>query len=300
MGKQNQPKLLVSKEYAVTKIERQLEIGRWLRTDRTIDSDEELDKLRLEANNWSNYNEDLLVKFFEQEPANGYTSYHYLQRSYKEIISIIENSPFSIHGWFEYEADEYRSDMAISISSLEGIYNRLEFYEEPSARPQCGSGNKEVVKAPPSSFGNEVFIVHGHDNEAKEKVARFVEKLNIEVIILDEQSSKGRTIIEKFEAHANEVRFAIVLLTSDDIGSLAGETTEPKPRARQNVILELGYFMGKLGRERVRVLYEEGVELPSDIHGIVYVPMDSSDGWQLKLAKEMNHAGLPIDPNDLL
>ena len=156
------------------------------------------------------------------------------------------------------------------------------------------------MKVPTSAFGNKVFIVHGHDNEAKEKVARFVEKLNIEAVILDEQPSKGRTIIEKFETHAGEVGFAIVLLTPDDVGSLSGETKEFKPRARQNVILELGYFMAKLGRERVRVLHKENVELPSDMHGIVYLPMDRSDGWQLKLAKEMNHAGLPIDPKNLI
>ena len=184
MGKQNQPKLLVSKEYAVTKIERQLEIGRWLRTDRTIDSDEELDKLRLEANNWSNYNEDLLVKFFKQEPANGYTSYHYLQRSYKEIISIMENSPFSIHSWFEYETDEYKSDMAVSISSLEGIYNRLELYEEPSNTPE-------------QTFGDKVFVGHGHSPCWRDLKEFIVDRLNLACDEFNRVSTAGFTIPER-------------------------------------------------------------------------------------------------------
>ena len=78
------------------------------------------------------------------------------------------------------------------------------------------------------------------------------------------------------------------------------EPNQSAPRACQNVIFELGYFMGKLGRERVAALHKEGVELPSDIHGVVYVPMDDSEAWHLKLAKEMKAAGLPIDMNDLI
>ena len=99
--------------------------------------------------------------------------------------------------------------------------------------------------------------------------------------------------------HAGEAGFAIVLLTPDDVGKSKDETDDSKPRARQNVILELGYFLCGLGRERVCVLYKEGVELPSDIHGILYVPMDDSDGWQLKLGQEMQAAGLSVDLNKL-
>ena len=87
------------------------------------------------------------------------------------------------------------------------------------------------------------------------------------------------------------------MLTPDDVGTSKGKTDELKHRARQNVILELGYFWGKLGRDRMCVLYKEGVELPSDIHGILYIPMDSSDGWRRKLGQEMQDAGLPVDLN---
>lgn len=146
--------------------------------------------------------------------------------------------------------------------------------------------------------GSDIFIVHGHDEAAKESVARFVEKLGIEAIILHEQPNAGRTIIEKFEDHSN-VGFAIVLLTPDDIGAPKDRTNETKPRARQNVILELGYFMGKLGRGRVCALYKEGVEIPSDYQGVLYIPMDSAGAWRMALAKEIKNAGIDVDLNKL-
>jgi predicted nucleotide-binding protein len=99
----------------------------------------------------------------------------------------------------------------------------------------------------------------------KESVARFLEKLDLRPIILHEQPNKGRTVIEKFEAHS-DVGFAVVLLTPDDVGGLASSPDKLSRRARQNVILELGYFIGKLGRAKVCALYKEGVEIPSDIH----------------------------------
>src|SRR5918999_4506459 len=110
-------------------------------------------------------------------------------------------------------------------------------------------------------------------------------------MILHEQPSRGQTLIEKFEQSTIGARYAIVLLTPDDLGGKAGEGL--RPRARQNVILELGFFLGKLGRSRVCALFMEGVELPSDYSGVVYVPVDSSGAWRLILAKEMKGAGLP-------
>jgi predicted nucleotide-binding protein len=141
-----------------------------------------------------------------------------------------------------------------------------------------------------------VFIVHGHDNGAREAVARFVQGLGVAPVILHEQPNAGRTIIEKFEHHAN-VGFAVIVLTPDDVGGSGDDTHNLKARARQNVVFELGFFFGKLGRQNVCALYSEGVELPSDIHGLLYVPLDSSGGWRLRLAKEMREAGMPIDLN---
>ena len=151
-----------------------------------------------------------------------------------------------------------------------------------------------------SAFGNDVFIVHGHDENAKLAMVNFVRTFDLNPIILDEKANEGQTIIEKFEAHAGEAGYAIVLLTPDDVGARKDDKEDSNPRARQNVILELGYFLGVLGRKRVCVLHKEGVELPSDIHGILYVSMDNNDGWKFKLAKEMKQAELPIDLNKLV
>jgi predicted nucleotide-binding protein len=144
---------------------------------------------------------------------------------------------------------------------------------------------------------NKVFIVHGHDDEAKLSVARFVEKLGLKAIILHEQASKGKTIIEKFEDQALSSSFAIVLLTPDDIGYSKNKKDENNFRARQNVIFELGYFCGVLNRKNVSVLYKEGVEIPNDYLGVVYTQLDNSNGWQLSLAKEMKQSGMDVDMN---
>jgi predicted nucleotide-binding protein len=146
----------------------------------------------------------------------------------------------------------------------------------------------------------KVFTVHGHDEAAKHAVARFIERLDLETIILDEQPSEGLTIIEKFEKYAGSADFAIVLITPDDVGAPIEKRNDLKLRARQNVIFELGYFFHALGRRRVCALYKEGVELPSDIYGVVYVLMDEFDAWQLTLAREMRQAGLSFDANKLL
>ncbi len=144
-----------------------------------------------------------------------------------------------------------------------------------------------------------VFVVHGHDEEAKESVARFIERLRLKAIILHEQASLGSTVIEKFERYAS-VNFAVVLLTPDDVGALRGQQKSLKPRARQNVIFELGFFVAQLGRRNVCALYKEGVEVPSDIQGLLYIPMDTGGAWRIQLARELQAAGIRIDMHRLL
>lgn len=147
--------------------------------------------------------------------------------------------------------------------------------------------------------GGIVFVVHGHDEVAKLDVSRTLEKLELKAVILHEQPSKGRTIIEKFEQHAASAHFAVVLMSPDDIGHAKASPDAAKPRARQNVILELGYFIGRLGRRNVAVLYKSGVELPSDYLGVVYTVMDDAGAWKLALAKELRSSGLDVDINKL-
>lgn len=141
---------------------------------------------------------------------------------------------------------------------------------------------------------DKIFIVHGHNGELKQSVARIVEKQGIEAIILSEQVNQGRTIIEKFEEYS-EVDGAICLFTSDDTGKAKGESTD-RLRARQNVVLETGYFMGKLGRNHVVILSDDGIEMPSDLSGVVYT---NTSNWEIELLKEMKFMGYNIDFNKL-
>lgn len=152
------------------------------------------------------------------------------------------------------------------------------------------------VPSSPALPKNKVFVVHGHDEAATQAVARFLEQLELQAIILREQPDAGRTIIEKFEDCVREVGFAVVLLTPDD---LAGPATSPAAasRARQNVIFELGCFAGKLGRGRTCLLRKGDVEIPSDLYGVIYTDMDAADGWKIKLVRELKAARLDFDAN---
>ena len=147
-------------------------------------------------------------------------------------------------------------------------------------------------------MSNKVFIVHGHDGEARETVARFLGNIGFEPIILHEQANKGRTIIEKVEANA-DVGFAVVLLTPDDLGRAKAEV-DLEPRARQNVLLELGYFMAHLGRDKVCALRRGNVSIPSDFAGVVWESMDDAGGWKQKLARELVEAGHAVDWNKVM
>ncbi len=144
-----------------------------------------------------------------------------------------------------------------------------------------------------------VFIVHGHDESAQNKAARFLEKLGFEAIILHEKASSGRTIIEKIE-HYSDVGFAIILYTPDDVGNVKSEPDNLNVRARQNVVFEHGYLIGRLGRQNVSALVDGKLELPNDISGVVYISLDEGSAWQLQLAKEMKQSGYKIDMNKLI
>ncbi|WP_110634143.1 TIR domain-containing protein [Salinicola salarius] len=142
----------------------------------------------------------------------------------------------------------------------------------------------------------KVFIVHGRDNEAKQEVSRFVERLGLEAIILNEQASAGRTIIEKIEHYSSDADFAIVLYTACDHGRGAHESNNhPRNRARQNVVFEHGYLMAKLGRENVCSLVKGDIETPNDISGVVYVPLDQPGAWKTEVARELRACGYAIN-----
>lgn len=159
-----------------------------------------------------------------------------------------------------------------------------------------GLGLKKEMKIQTSS--NKIFIVHGRDEHLRTQVENVLRALGLEPIILQEQANIGKTIIEKIE-ECTDVGFGIVLYTPCDEGRLKSEDGELKPRARQNVVLEHGYLMGKLGRERVCCLVSDDVEFPSDIQGVVYTSAKNVGQWKYDLAKELKAAGFDIDMNKL-
>jgi predicted nucleotide-binding protein len=176
---------------------------------------------------------------------------------------------------------------------------RLE-HERLESDPSRAVDRRAVPGGDGRALSEKIFVVHGRDDGLRDQVARVIERLGLKPLILMEEPNEGRTIIEKFEEKALDVGFAVVLLTADDLGHAHDEPTPSAPnRARQNVVLELGYFMGVLGRARVAALYQEGVELPSDIHGLGYIVLDLARAWRYKLAEELAAAGYPIDFNRL-
>ena len=189
-----------------------------------------------------------------------------------------------------------------SLSLLRRAVTRLR--EEIDREQRSSTGVKvslaaiqAAVAAPNPS--RQIFIVHGRDGEMREAVARFVTEIGFEPIILHEQPNGGKTVIEKFETHSGPAGFAVVLLSGDDEGRLKG-TTDLRPRARQNVILELGYFVGRLKRSHVCALKRGDVEDPSDIVGVVFEPFDEAGAWRQIIARELQAAGYEVDWNKVM
>ena len=160
-----------------------------------------------------------------------------------------------------------------------------------------GKALEDIIEANPEIEANTakktnndtVFIIHGHDNTLKMEVQLLLNRAAVNNIVLHEQADRGRTIIDKLLDETNKAGYAIALLTPDDI--LENEAK----RARQNVILEIGYFIGLLGKERIRLLVKDGVEVPSDLQGILYEKYEASGSWKIKLLKEMQAVGIYVD-----
>jgi predicted nucleotide-binding protein len=146
-------------------------------------------------------------------------------------------------------------------------------------------------------LSKRVFVVHGQDAGARDAVARFLDSIGFESVVLHERANRGMTVIEKVEANS-DVGFAVVLLTPDDIGCLKDGVPEARPR--QNVVLELGYFIGKLGRGKVCALKRGDMEIPSELAGVVWETMDDNGGWKPALTRELHAAGHQVDLNRLM
>jgi predicted nucleotide-binding protein len=185
---------------------------------------------------------------------------------------------------------------------IRGCFRRIPGYPDPAVDVIGKSeGATALVAAIRRALTPRVFVAHGHDPGAKEEVLRLLRSFKLRPVVLSEEANAGRTIIEKIEDYS-DVAFAIILLTPDDLGG--GVLDELMPRARQNVIFELGYFFAKLGRRKVTALSkkkgDQKLELPSNYSGILNLEMDPTGGWKMRLAEEMAAAGFEIDFNQVL
>lgn len=194
-----------------------------------------------------------------------------------------------------------QQDVAKGIENSIGILQQAVRWLEDEINSCVETGESMVATGQahsPLRDMSKVFVVHGHDSAPKAEVAKFIERFGFEAIILHERPNKGRTLITKFCEEAAGVGFAVVLITPDDLGK-AEEAADLKHRARQNVVFELGFFIGKLGPERVAALVKGEIEQPSDFDGVVYISLDKED-WQTQLGSEMQEAGYEIDWNKVM
>jgi len=231
------------------------------------------------------YNDDEVEDAINDETKWDLLNVEILRRSFSDDTILNDYKSIKLtnyYGDWEDRLGTHETRVGKRVTFLESVVERV----NKRLIPESGESGRSSAR--PGE--KRVFIIHGHDEASKSQVARLVQRLDLTPIILSEQPNRGRTIIEKLERNS-DVAYAVAILTPDDVAG--------KPRARQNVILELGQFMSRLGRDKVAILYTPEVELPSDIKGVVYIELDKPGAWQYSLAKELRAAGLPVDMNKL-
>ncbi|MBO7617875.1 MAG: nucleotide-binding protein [Bacteroidales bacterium] len=239
---------------------------------------------------WDDFNKEIYQSSFEI-PNNSYC-HEYETQSWDHFYT------------HDIVAD-YKKQIQRQITQMQSDINKVALIECSATVPK--QSNRETVEEKPQS--KDIFIVHGHNEEMKQTVARVVTRLGLNPIILHEQANEGRTIIDKFEFNAENIQFAIILLSGDDLAAsikdLEGVKDEDvgkrlEKRARQNVVFEMGYFAGKLGRSKLFYLLQDGVIKPGDLDGLVYTPYDAVGAWKFGLVKELKACGYDVDANRVL
>lgn len=189
--------------------------------------------------------------------------------------------------------DKFENAKAHYMGALQAALEILE-------RDMFGELRKMEKAIAPHDLTNKVFIVHGHDEAAKNELEIMLRDMGLEPIILHRQVDGGRTIIEKFEDHA-DVGYAFILMTPDEVAYVVAEEAKPdgqrkkEYRARPNVIWEFGYFVGRLGRKRTCCLHRGKMTMPSDLNGLIYKPFEKTVeelGWAIQ--KELKAAGYKL------
>lgn len=232
---------------------------------------------------WHDYNIELLKQSFDK-PLNEYRNSYEHAGEWDAMMtrSTIGARP-SNNEVFQKFAAKFKS----KVDNLIKLAQKVELLKSTELDNQDSELDITIDNS-------KIFIVHGHDDLVKTETARFIERLGFEPIILHEQVSAGKTIIEKIEEYTN-VGFAVVLYTPCDVGARKGDESNLKSRARQNVVFEHGYLISKIGRKNVCAIVKGNVETPNDISGVVYISREGD--WKLDLAKEMRNSGYEVDMN---
>lgn len=276
--------LIISRKDFISKLEERIAEGQEI-LNFAVKTQSDFDKNREDFNHWNDYNSEYLKQSFNNE-------YNEYKKRYDDCAMFIGFGKRAQGP--KGKLDNFKEVVDVKLTNLKKLLGKADLLKSSIEEQPEMATTTEVIE----NKTNNIFIVHGHDEHTKTDLARTIEKLGLNPIILSEQPNRGQTIIEKFELHS-DVGFAVVLLTADDLGKVKTETKD-KYRARQNVILEMGYFIGKLGRSNVFPLYESGVELPSDLHGVLYNPIDEGKTWKFKLVKELIASGYDVDANKIL
>lgn len=281
---QTPTELTTSKEEFNRVLDERIAIGDKI-YNQQITTQDAFKKNRDDFSNWNDYNSEYLKHAFNKE-----------YNEYKKRYDDAGTFPFAIIGGGTSspteELKKFKDKVNSKLDNLKKLRAKTDLLKSTTQEKVVVSEKSIVLDK------SQVFIVHGHDDEAKTKTARFIEKLGLKSIILHEQASGSKTVIEKIEAYSN-VGFGIILYTACDIGAKAEESPKYKSRARQNVVFEHGFLIGKIGRENVCALVKGDIETPNDISGVVYVKMDEDEAWHLKIAKELRNSGYEIDMNKL-
>ena len=279
---ESEPTLLTkSKSLFKSELQERIDLSEVL-LKRNIQNMQDFEELKNEYSSWNDYNLELLKQSFN-EPYNEYRKHYNEVGSFGGMFLGGMNTPGQ-------DVKEFLDKFNSKVGNLKKLVQKTDLLKSSEIASDI---QIEEIKFDKS----QVFIVHGHDDLAKIETARFIEQLGFKPIILHEQASSGQTIIEKIENYSN-VGFGIVLYTPCDIGAKKGYETELRHRARQNVVFEHGYLIGKIGRKNVAALVKGDVDTPNDISGVVYISMDND--WKLGLAKELRNSGYSVDMNKVI
>lgn len=240
-------------------------------------------KFIAEFHKWTDYNSELLKQAFDI-PNNEYQS-HYVRCGQVMVISANEDL-----------IKIYKDELRDKIDYLDSLNSKIDLLPCSSVNSKITSGKNAVLKD-----SKKVFVVHGHDDNLRSKVELFVRELGLEPIVLFKQPNMGETIIQKLQREASDVVYSIILYTPCDLGKDKEKMDENmKPRARQNVVFEHGFMCAFLGMENVCALVDDEVEIPGDLSGVLFVPVDDEEMWKYRIAKEMKAVGLKIDTSCLI